>query len=85
MTGFDKKTVELAHSYDGPVQFTIEVNFAMNIDMAGDDYGRWHKLRIETVEGREKKVYSFPEGFNAHWVRLKTDRDCNATARFIYD
>jgi len=26
----------------------------------------------------------FPSGFSAHWVRIKTDTTCKATAYFIY-
>ena len=37
------------------------------------------------VPARQAVEHVFPEGFSAHWVRLKTDRDCTATAWFEYE
>ena len=28
--------------------------------------------------------HEFPQGFSAHWVRVTADRDCVATAHFVY-
>ena len=32
----------------------------------------------------EYKYHAFSVGFSAHWVRLTSDKDCTATAEFIY-
>jgi hypothetical protein len=28
--------------------------------------------------------HKFPDGFNAHWIRVTAGRDCTATATFKY-
>jgi hypothetical protein len=28
--------------------------------------------------------YVFPAGYQAHWVRVRIDQDCTATAHFVY-
>lgn len=84
MTGFDKKMLTLSHDHANPVRFEIEVSFAMNTDMVGDDYGRWHTFEEMTVESDHSKEFRFPGGFSAHWVRLKADQSCRATAIFAY-
>jgi len=38
-----------------------------------------------SVKAGEKIRYEFPEGFSAHWVQVKADVDCKATACFIYE
>jgi hypothetical protein len=30
------------------------------------------------------KSFVFPPGYSAHWVRVKVDKDCKATAQFMY-
>lgn len=77
MTGYDNKQVTLSHNYSGNVTFTLE------IDVLGD--GSWHKYKTITVKEGEKHKYKFPDGFSAHWVRLKTNHDCKATAWFVYN
>ncbi len=77
MWGFESKRVELRHDAPGAVRFTIEVDPTVQ---------RRYWLPLTTVEvpGGQSVVYRFPKGFSAHWVRLKTDRDCRATAMFTY-
>lgn len=84
MTGFDKKKVTLSHDHNEPVRFEIEINFAMNVDMSGDDYGRWHKFKEIVVQPRQTEEFQFPKGFSAHWVRLKSNKQCRASAIFTY-
>ncbi|SHF84172.1 hypothetical protein SAMN05443144_1142 [Fodinibius roseus] len=85
MTGFDEKILTLSHDIDSPVRFDIEIDFAMNVDMVGDDYNRWHKFKKITVEPGQSKEFKFPKGFSAHWVRLKANKECRASAIFIYN
>ncbi len=75
MTGYDKKSVTLSHDLDEPVTFTLE------IDM---DHRYYRHFKDFTVPAGQAVVYSFPSGFHAHWVRLKTGRNCTATALFEY-
>jgi hypothetical protein len=30
-------------------------------------------------------VHEFPKGFSAHWIQVKSDKACVATAWLIYD
>src|SRR5699024_4244507 len=71
MTGFDKKRVKISHDQSDSVQFKIEVNFTMHV--TGDDYSRWHMFDNISVSPGEAATYNFPDGFSAHWVRLKAD------------
>ncbi len=78
MTGFDKKVVHLTHDANEPVRFDIEIDFL------GD--GSW--CRYHQIEVRPEQSYihhEFPDGFSAHWVRVRVNRDCNATAYFMYN
>lgn len=76
MTGYDNKTVTFYHDSIYDVEFTIEVDY-----MADNS---WHVYDVITVKPGEKLVHDFPKGFNAHWVRIKVNRDCKATAWFSY-
>lgn len=75
VTGYDRKSVRLAHDEDRAVTFTIE------IDMDHRYYRRYAEIEVEPGDGT---LHRFPEGFHAHWVRLRTGADCRATAWFEY-
>jgi len=77
MTGYDRKRVELSHDAAGPVGFTIEV------DAIAD--GTWWPYRAIRVPPGKTVGHEFPDGFSARWVRVTADRDCTATARFVYE
>ncbi len=77
MTGFDKKVVHLAHDRNATVTFTIEIDFLGN--------GTWKEYDKIAVHSNGYGHHEFPDGFSAHWVRVKTDRDCTATAYFMYN
>ncbi|HPO74022.1 MAG TPA: hypothetical protein PLJ31_14820 [Armatimonadota bacterium] len=72
--GFDRRVVHLSHDADAPVRFTLEC------DPDGQD--RWQVHHTVTVPARGSAYYIFPTGFEAAWARVKTDRDCTATAYF---
>jgi hypothetical protein len=76
MTGFDKKVVHMAHDLDEPAEFTLEVDFL------GDGSWRIYK-RFRVTDGYEH--HEFPDGFSAHWIRVRVSRTCNATAYFMYN
>jgi hypothetical protein len=74
MTGYDKKTLLLSANRD--VEVTMEVNF---------DHQQFHVYQTFKVTADNPVEFKFPKGFSAHWVRLSTDRDCIASATFIYE
>ncbi len=77
MTNFDRKSVELSHDAKEPVRCTLEVDFTVQRNA-------FRPFQTITVEPGKSAHFSFPDGFSAHWVRIKADRDCKATARFVY-
>ena len=78
MCHFDRKRLELEHDAAEPVEFTVEVDFTVQ-------RSRWHPFTTLRVPPSQKLVYEFPEGYSAHWVRLRASRSCRATARFVYE
>jgi len=77
MTNYDKKKVELSHDAAGEIGFIIEVQFAHD--------GGWHEYQAVKVPPGTTVAHEFPAGFAAHWVRVTADKDCAATALFIYE
>lgn len=76
MTGYDRKSIQLTQDGQPEVRMTIEV------DVTGENI--WHTYRIVAVPAGKTVEYTFPRGYSAHWVRIRADRDCRATAWFIY-
>ena len=72
--GFDRRVVHLAHDAATTVTFTLE------IDAAGN--GQWQVDRSLAVPPHGYQFHVFPPGWNAQWIRIKTDKDCTATAYF---
>lgn len=78
MTGYDKKVLHLVCKAKKPVRFDIEIDFL------GD--GHW--VPYASFELSPKRTYihhEFPDAFSAHWARITVNRDCIATACFIYN
>ena len=76
MTGFDKKVLHLRNSSKHPVSFDVEIDF--------QGCNNWVKYTTVIVEAEGYAPHVFPCGFSAHWVRLVTNADCEATAQFHY-
>jgi hypothetical protein len=76
MAGYDKKSLTLSHDAKEPVTFSVEVDFVAD--------GTWHEYAKLTVKPGETLTHDFPEGYSAHWVRLRTDRDAKVAATFTY-
>jgi hypothetical protein len=76
MAGYDRKSVRLSQDGQPEVRMTIEV------DVTGDDM--WHSYETFSVPAGRTVEHTFPLGYSAHWVRMKADQDCRATAWFVY-
>jgi len=77
MTGFDKKTIHLNNNGENMVEFKIEIDFL------GD--GEWNTFKTIKVNAHEYSFYTFPNGYNAHWVRLIVDKSSIVTGQFMYN
>ncbi len=75
MTGFNDKSVVLNHNSSETVSFTIEV--AIN-------HFEWQTYDTLEVPAGESLTHNFPEGYQAHWVRLTTNAATQASATFTY-
>jgi len=76
MTGFDKKVMHFTHDAGESVRLDVEVDFL------GD--GSWQLYQSFSSPGRYLH-HEFPDGFSAHWVRARVNKDCNATVYFMYN
>jgi hypothetical protein len=76
MAGYDQKSLELSHDAKEAVAFSVEV------DLVAD--GTWVRYATLEVPPGKPLMHAFPAGYSAHWVRLKADRACKASALFTY-
>jgi hypothetical protein len=76
LTGYEKKTLTLSHDAQHPVEFALEVDFYAD--------GQWHAYQHLTVEPGKPLVHEFPQGYAAHWLRVKASADCKASAQLEY-
>jgi len=76
MTGYDRKRLDISHDADEAVEMIVEVNF---------DHNGWYEYAKISAGAGKTVTHKFPEGFNAHWVRLKSSKACKATAMFVYE
>ncbi len=74
MTGYDKKRLRLVA--DRAVKISLEANF---------DHHNYHPYRSWDLKAGETIEYEFPRGYSAHWVKLVANRNCEATATFVYE
>ena len=75
MTGYDRKTLTLLA--DKAVTLTAE------IDLTGE--GRWAVYQTFEVKPDAATTHTFPEEFQAYWIRFKSSEDCTATAQLVYE
>jgi hypothetical protein len=76
MTGFDRKVIHLVN--DGNVPATVEVE----VDPLGDGVFRTYRSIDVPAGGYAHHV--FPDGFSAHWLRLRALRAATLTAELVY-
>ena len=74
---YDQKQLSLSHESQEPVTFQIEV------EPIG--HGPWMTYQEVTVEPGETFEHTFPEDFQARWIRFKADQPTVATANLVYE
>ncbi len=77
MTGFDKKTVHLINKGKEEIEFILEV------DVMGND--EWHNFDKIKVKPNGYVHHEFPDGYSAHWVRAKVNKESIVTVQFVYN
>lgn len=78
MTNFDRKRLALRHDAARPVTVHVEVDFA--------NAGAWRPYAsLDVPPGAAGLTHEFPPGYAAHWVRVTSDADVNATAQLVYE
>lgn len=75
MTGYNHKELVLSADKDVTVELWLDVAHYVDQPVLYKSF----KLKAD-----EAQTFVFPEGFNAHWAMLKTNKDCVATAQFTY-
>ena len=76
MTGYDKKSLELETDTDTHISLFLHINHYLEEPVL---------FKTFRVKAGEKLRYNFPDGFSAHWVQVKADSDCKATAWLVYE
>lgn len=72
MTGFGNKVLHLTSS--------VANTFVLEIDFLGD--GSWEEY--EQINTGRYARHVFPQGFSAHWIRIRSTRAATVTAEFHY-
>jgi len=75
MTGYDQKTLDV--SSDTATDIRVEVDI--------DGTGTWRTYQTLGVGEGESKSLSFPESFQAYWVRLVSSQDATVTGQLTYE
>lgn len=76
-TGYDHKTLTLAHNSENTVTFKVEADFTGT--------GQWNEFTALDVKPGEKLQYKFPAAFGAYWLRMISAADTVATAQLDYE
>ncbi len=74
---YDKRSLKLTHNSKQTVTFRIEV------EPIG--HGSWMLYKEVSVKAGDVLAYTFPEGFQARWIRFVADKDCLATTWLKYE
>ncbi|RDB07973.1 hypothetical protein [Runella aurantiaca] len=73
---YDKKSLKLSHNANQAVTFSIQAEAI--------GHGPWMNFKQVTVKPGETFEYTFPDAFQARWVRFTADKNCEATAWLTY-
>ncbi|MEG1634002.1 MAG: hypothetical protein RR388_00055 [Rikenellaceae bacterium] len=74
---YDNKTLALSHDSKTPINITMEVSVAGN--------GKWLTYQTVTIEPGKIFNFTFPETFDARWIRFVANKDCKATTTLTYN
>jgi hypothetical protein len=77
MTGYERKTLTLAHAAPRPVRVKVE------LEVTGT--GRWFEYAAFDVAAGTPFTHVFPDGFEACWLRVSADTATTATAWLVYE
>ena len=70
---------------DKRVEITTGKNCVVKIQVDPTGNGEWHTYKSINCKKNVVQNLVFPDGFNAHWVRLVASEDTKATATFYYN
>lgn len=76
MNGFDQKVLHLKNESDQDMEITVEVDFVGSLE--------WTTYEVLKVPAGGYVHYEFPQGYQAHWVRLVPSRAGVVTGIFFY-
>jgi len=76
MTGYDKKTLTLTANKDVNITIMLITTQYATTPVV---------YKVFAVKAGQTLSHIFPEGFSAHWLQVKADRDCVATSWLVYD
>jgi hypothetical protein len=74
---YDKRTLSLSHKSNEAITFTIEV------EPIG--HGPWMEYRKIVVAPGEAVMHTFPDHFQARWIRFKVDKPSTVTTWLDYN
>ncbi|MDO4570352.1 MAG: hypothetical protein Q4D38_08215 [Planctomycetia bacterium] len=77
ITGFDKKTLRLTNHSDAPVEVTLEIDVTAT--------GVWKTYTTLSVGAGETVVHTFPDAFQAYWLRGSCDKDARMSAEIQFE
>ena len=76
MTGYDKKKIILQSDTD------VKITLMLTVSQYSESPVTFKTFEIKAGQ---PLTYEFPVGFSAHWAQVKADKDCVATAWFVYE
>lgn len=77
LKGFDKKTVHFNNKGKTAVEFTVEIDFLGN--------GEWNRYTTLKVKPGGYSFYTFPDGYDANWARIKVNAHSIVTSQFVFN
>ncbi|MFT3751713.1 MAG: hypothetical protein QM800_02170 [Paludibacter sp.] len=76
MTGYDKKTLTLSSDRDVNISVLLHTTYYSTSPVV---------YKVFAVKAGQPITHKFPEGFSAHWIQVKADKTCVATAWLVYE
>ncbi|MDA1007231.1 MAG: hypothetical protein O3A87_12235, partial [Verrucomicrobia bacterium] len=75
LTGYDKKSLSL--------QTTTTATIHVEVDTTGA--GTWLRIASHTLEPNSPLTHTFPDAFQAYWIRFLSSSPTTATAQLTYE